>query len=76
MTWPKKDIFAITVDGAILINVLALEENNPPELALQKGVFVGVVLTEEENKLVGERVYDALSELAAVIGGQRRRRRK
>ena len=76
MTWPKRDMFAVTVDGVVLVNILALEERNPPSLALQQGVFVGVALTEEENKLVGERVYDALSELAASIGGQRRRRRK
>jgi hypothetical protein len=34
------------------------------------------VLTEDDNKLVGEGVYGALSELAATISGQRRRRRK
>jgi hypothetical protein len=76
MTWPKRDMFAVTVDGVVLVNILALEEENPPPLALQRGVFVGVVLTEEENKLVSERVYDAMSELAATISGQRRRRRK
>ncbi len=76
MTWPKRDLFAVTVDGVVLVNILALEENNPPPLALQRGVFVGVALTEEENKLVGERVHDAMSELAATISGQRRRRRR
>ena len=76
MTWPKRDMFAVTVDGVVLVNILALEEKNPPALALQRGVFVGVVLTEAENKLVGEGVYDALSELAATISGQRRRHRK
>jgi hypothetical protein len=69
-------MFAVTVDGVVLVNILALEEENPPPLALQRGVFVGVVLTEEENRLVSERVYDAMSELAATISGQRRRRRK
>ena len=75
MTWPKRDMFAVTVDGAILINVLALDEDNPPPLALRKGVFVGVVLTEKETKLLSERTFDAASEIAATISGQRRRRR-
>ena len=75
MTWPKRDMFAVTVDGVVLVNILALEEENPPPLALQTGVFVGVALTETEKQLVGERVHDALSELAATISGQRRRRR-
>jgi hypothetical protein len=68
-------MFAVTADGSILINVLALEEDDPPPLALQKGVFVGVVLTESETKLVSEKVYDALSELAGIIRAQRHRRR-
>jgi hypothetical protein len=69
-------MFAVTVDGVVLVNILALEEDNPPPLALQRGVFVGVALTETEQKLVSEHIYDALSELAATISGQRRRRRK
>jgi len=75
MSWPTKDIFAITVDGAILINVLALEEDNPPDLALRPGVFVGVLVTEAEHQLVSERVYNALSEIASIISGRRRRAR-
>ena len=74
--WPKRDLFAVTVDGAVLMNVLALEEEKPPELALQKGVFVGVALTQAEARLVSERVYDAMSELAATISGKRRRCRR
>ncbi len=72
MSWPTKDMFAVTADGAVLINVLAIDEDNPPPLALQKGVFVGIVLTEGETKLASERVYDALSELAVTISGRRR----
>ena len=67
-------MFAITSDGAILINILALDEDSPPPLALRKGVFVGVVLTEKEKRLLGERGFDAASEIAATISGQRRRR--
>ena len=72
MTWPKRDMFAVTADGAILVNILALNEKNPPRLALQKGVFVGVALTAEESKLLSENVYDAMAETAARISGQRR----
>jgi hypothetical protein len=66
-------MFAVTVDGAILINILALDEDSPPPLALRKGVFVGVVLTEKEKQLLGEGVFDATSEAAAIISGKRRR---
>ncbi len=76
MTWPKRDLFAVTVDGVVLVNILALEEDHPPPLALQRGVFVGVALSDTEQQLASERVYDALSELAATIGGRRRMRRK
>jgi len=68
-------MFAVTSDGVTLINVLALNEDNPPRLALRKGVFVGVVLTEKEKTLMSERAFDAASEIAAMISGQRRRRR-
>jgi hypothetical protein len=74
MTWPKRDMFAVTVDGVVLVNILALDEENPPPLALQRGVFVGVALTEAEQTRVSESVYDAMSELAATISGRRRRR--
>ena len=74
--WPKRDMFAVTVDGVVFVNVLALEEEDPPPLALQRGVFVGVAITKAEHALVSARVYDAMSELAATISGQRRRRRK
>jgi hypothetical protein len=76
MTWPKRDMFAVTVDGVVLVNILALEEDNPPPLALERGIFVGVALSEAERQLVSEHVYDALSELAATISGMRHRRRK
>jgi hypothetical protein len=76
VTWPKRDMFAVTADGAVLINILALEEGDPPPLARQKGVFVGVVLSETEKKLLDENMYDALSAVAANICGQRRRKIK
>jgi hypothetical protein len=69
-------MFAITSDGTLLINILALEEDAPPPLARRRGVFVGVALTKKETKLLSVRAYDATSEVAATISGQRRRRRK
>ena len=73
MTGPKRDMFAVTTDGVIVVNILALNEKDPPRLALQKGLFVGVALTAEESKLLGENVYDAMAETAARINGERRR---
>jgi len=75
MTWPKRDMLAITVDGAVLVNVLAIEEDNPPPLALQRGIFVGVMLTADEQKLLAEHIYDATAEAASIISGRRRRAR-
>ncbi len=80
MSWPARDMFAVTADGTILINILALKEKRPPRLALQKGIFVGVALTEVESKLLQELLYDASSDAAARIartkhvrsGGRRR----
>jgi len=74
MTWPKKDLFAVTVDGEVLINIRALDEENPPPLALQKNVFVGVPLTPTEKKALSEQTYDAHSALAAAIASERRKR--
>jgi hypothetical protein len=76
MTWPKRDLFAVTVDGAVYVNILALEEKSPPPLALKKTIFVGVLLTAKEKQVLSERLYDAMSEAAAFLGGQRRRQRK
>ena len=76
MSWPVRDMFAVTADGTILVNILALKEMRPPRLALQKGVFIGVALTEEETKHLSENVYDAMAETAARISGQRRRSRR
>ena len=64
-------MFAVTADGTILINILALKEKGPPRLALQKGIFVGVALTEVESKLVQELLYDASSDAAAPNAGTR-----
>lgn len=74
MSWPKTDLFAITVDGEMLINILALDEENPPPLALRRNVFVGVSLTAQEKELLSEHTYDAHSALAAAIASERRKR--
>jgi hypothetical protein len=74
MSWPKRDLFAITADGVILVNIRALDEDNPPPLGLQKGIFVGVALTRRETKLLSEEVYDAMAAFAASRAGRRRLR--
>ena len=76
MSWPTRVMFAITSDGTVLINNLALAEDSPQPLARQRGVFVGVALTKRETKLLSVHVFDAMSEVAATVSGQRRRRRK
>jgi hypothetical protein len=75
MSWPKRDMFAVTVDGQVLINILALYENDPPPLALRRGMFVGVVVTGKERQMLSEHLYDAMSALAASMAGKRRRKR-
>ena len=75
MKWPKEDMFAITVDGKVLINARALDDADLAKLAEKKtGVFVGVVLQARESRLLSEHLYDACSEAAARIGGRRRKR--
>lgn len=73
MTWPKRHLFAVTEDGAVYVNVLALEERTPPPLAQKHTYFVGVELTRTEKALLDERLYDAMAEAAALIGGRRRK---
>jgi hypothetical protein len=68
-------MFAVTVDGKVLLNARALDDVDMTKLARQKHVFVGVVLTKREVRRLSERVYDACSEAAAFISGKRRKRR-
>jgi hypothetical protein len=75
MSWPKEDLFAVTVDGKVLLNARCLDDADLAELARTKGVFVGVVLDKREVKELLERAYDASSEAAAFLVGTRRRRR-
>jgi hypothetical protein len=73
--------FAITSDGAILINVAAFAGTEDlDELVLaakvqSRGVFVGVMLTSEEMDLAMARLDNAAAETAARIVGRRRKRR-
>jgi hypothetical protein len=76
MTWPKRDMFAITLDGRVLLNAHALEEVDVAELVRKKNVFVGVVLRPNEVRKLTERLYDASSEVAAFIVGKRRKKRR
>ncbi len=76
MSWPKKDMFAVTVDGKVLMNARCLEGVDLAKLAGKKGVFVGVVLQPRELRLLSEHVYDACSEAAARISGGRWKRKR
>lgn len=74
MKWPKEDMFAITIDGKVLMSARALDDVDLAELATKKGTFVGVVLSKAEVRKLSERMYDASSEAAAFISGKRRRK--
>lgn len=74
MTWPKADMFVVTLDGKILMNARALEGVDIAELAGKKNVFVGVELDPNEVRDLGERIYDASSEAASVFVGRRRKK--
>ena len=75
MSWPREDMFAVTSDGKVLMNARALDDIDLAELAAKKGVFVGVVLSKGEVRKLSERMYDASSEAAAFISGDRRRKK-
>ena len=76
MTWPKEDLFAVTVDGRVLMNARCLDDVDLAELAKKRtGVFVGVVLSRREMRELLMRMYDASSETAAFFSGRRRSRR-
>jgi hypothetical protein len=74
MTWPKRDMFAVTIDGRVLLNALALEEVDVAKLVGKKGVFIGVELRPEEVRALSERLSDATSEAAAGFVGRRRKK--
>ncbi len=76
MSWPKEDLFAVTVDGKVLMNARALDDVDIAKLAGKKGVFVGVVLDKREVRELLARFYDASSEAAARIGGGHRKRKR
>ncbi|HEX7602099.1 MAG TPA: hypothetical protein VF316_10855 [Polyangiaceae bacterium] len=75
MKWPKEDMFAVTIDGKVLMNARALDDVDLAELATKKGVFVSVVLSKGEVRKLSERMYDSSSEAAAFISGGRRKKR-
>ena len=74
MSWPTRDMFAITVDGKVLINARALETEDLAKVAQEKGVFIGVPISDRDVRVLLEHVYDSCSEVAAEISSRRRRR--
>lgn len=67
-------MFAITLDGKILMNAHALDHVDIAELAGKKGVFVGIALRPSEVRMLSEHLDDASSSAAAFISGARRKR--
>jgi hypothetical protein len=65
-------MFAVTVDGKVLMNAHAIDDVDLAKLVKKKGVFVGVPLSKKEARKLSEHVYDACSEVAAFISGGRR----
>ena len=76
MSWPTRDMLAVTIDGKVLLNANALEGVDLAKLSGKKGVFVGVVLQPRELRLLVRRLSDSTSEAAAYISGGRRRQRR
>lgn len=72
--WPERDLFAITSEGVVLINAAALDDVDLVKLVRSKNVFVGVPLRRSERRLVLRRLHEAMSEAAAYVSGERRRR--
>lgn len=75
MSWPTRDMFAVTIDGVVLVNAKAFDEDIR-ELIKQKNVFVGVPLAPHDVKMLLEHLYDSSSEVAAMIRGRHARRRR
>lgn len=72
-TWPRERPFAVTIDGRVLMNAMALDDVDVAELVRGGDVFIGVVLTPAEVRRLGEQFADAASEVAAAISGRRKR---
>lgn len=74
--------FAVTSDGAILINVAKLSTATDFASAVRaaqednRPAFIGVMLSPEEAEFVMARLDNAAEETAARIAGQRGRRRR
>jgi hypothetical protein len=73
--WTHRQLFALTVDGKVLMNARALDDVDLAALARTKDVFVGVMLHVSEVRRLSKAIRDASSEAAAVISGRRKRTR-
>jgi hypothetical protein len=75
MRWPRERLFAVTIDGKVLMNARALEDVDLAELVQREDTFVGVVLDASEVRRLREQFTDAASEAAAGISGRRKKLR-
>ena len=74
--WPRERLFAMTVDGELLLNARAIEGIDLVALVRDHpDVFVGLALRPREVRLLSKNVRDACSDAAAILGCKRRRRR-
>jgi len=71
--WPREQLFAVTIDGQVLMNAMALDDVDLAELVRSGDVFIGVVLTPAEVRRLREQFTDTASEVAAAISGRRKR---
>jgi len=73
--WPRERLFAVTIDGKLLMNARAIDDIDLAELARRSDTFIGVILTASELRRVSKQFTDAASEAAAGIGGKRRKKK-
>jgi hypothetical protein len=74
MRWPRERLFALAIDGTLLMNARALDDVSLAELAGRLDVFVGVPLGPAELARVRDQLINASSEAAALIAGGRTKR--
>ncbi len=71
MSWSKKDLFAITFDGTLLMNADTLDETDLAKLMREEPVFIGIPIGPREARRLRKNLRDACSEAAANISGGR-----
>jgi hypothetical protein len=76
VTWPPRDLFAVTLDGTLLVNARALEADPDAQVSGASTTFYGATLTRKEAQLLRAAIAEAATEAVARIDGARRARRR